>query len=120
LKFDDDSAVPTKINDAISPLTFRWGGIFQLSARHVGFLAIDGFGQAELKEPFSALRSLGASPRILSEKVGQIQGFHHDEKANKFAVDGTFSACGASEFDALVLPGGVLNADQIRTNSQAQ
>lgn len=91
-----------------------------LSGRVVGFLALDGFEQAELEEPFNALRAAGAVPKIISEKAGQIQGFRHDERADLFQVDEIFSHCQPDQFDALVLPGGVMNADQIRMNKDAQ
>lgn len=91
-----------------------------LSGRTVAFLAVDGFEQAELEEPLNALRDAGAAPKIISEKPGQIQGFHHDEKADLFRVDATFDQCQIGQFDAVVLPGGVVNADQIRMNPDAQ
>lgn len=91
-----------------------------LSGRMIAFLAVDGFEQAELEDPFNALLAAGATPKIVSEKSGQIQGFHHDEKADVFRVDETFAHCQSSQFDAVVLPGGVINADQIRLNPDAQ
>lgn len=91
-----------------------------LSGRKIGFLAVDGFEQAELEQPYNAFLAAGAIPTIISEKVGQIQGFRHDEKADLFPVEATFAQCQAQQFDALVLPGGVMNADQIRMNQDAQ
>ena len=91
-----------------------------LSGCTIAFLAVDGFEQAELEQPFNALLAAGAVPKIISQKTGQIQGFHHDVKAGVFNVDETFANCQPGQFDAVVLPGGVMNADQIRMDPDAQ
>lgn len=86
----------------------------------IGILAVDGFEQAELAEPREALQRAGAITRIVSKKPGRIQGYHHHDKADCFDVDKTFDEVDANEFDALLLPGGALNADEIRMIPGAQ
>jgi protease I len=86
----------------------------------VAILAVDGFEQAELVEPQRALKEAGAEVHVISQKPGQIPGFKHVDKGDKVAVDATFDQVKASDYDALVLPGGVLNSDAIRVDAQAQ
>jgi len=88
--------------------------------RRVALLVTDGFEQVELTSPRDALRQAGAEPRIVSPKDGSVQGFNHDEKADSFPVDLPLAQARAEDFDVLVLPGGVLNADTLRTDEQAQ
>ncbi|HEY1230813.1 MAG TPA: type 1 glutamine amidotransferase domain-containing protein [Ramlibacter sp.] len=91
-----------------------------LGGLSVAILALDGFEQAELVEPRKALQQAGAQTRIVSAKPGQIQGFNHDKPADKFDVDLTLDQADPAEFDAVLLPGGVMNADTLRINPQAQ
>src|SRR6478736_2063983 len=86
----------------------------------VAILALDGFEQAELAEPRKALQQAGAQARIVSAKPGQIQGFNHDKPADKFDVDLTLDKADPADFDAVLLPGGVMNADTLRLNPDAQ
>jgi protease I len=78
----------------------------------VAVLALDGFEQAELVEPKRALTAEGATVHVISAKPGKIQGFKHVDKGDAVEVDTTF--------DAVVLPGGVVNGDAIRLLPQAQ
>lgn len=91
----------------------------QLNGRKVAFLATDGVEQVELTAPWSALKQAGAEVILLSDKSGEIQAVNHDEKGEKFHVDLEVSNASARDFDALVLPGGVANADKLRTNDKA-
>ncbi|SAL22452.1 PfpI family intracellular peptidase [Caballeronia arvi] len=91
-----------------------------LNGLKVAILAVDGFEQAELVEPQRALKEAGAHVDVVSQKPGQIQGFKHVDKADKVNVDVTFDAANAADYDALVLPGGVVNSDAIRLDAQAQ
>ncbi|BBU27028.1 glutamine amidotransferase [Burkholderia sp. THE68] len=91
-----------------------------LNGRKVAILAVDGFEQAELVEPQRALKEAGAQVDIVSQKPGQIQGFRHVDKGDKVNVDVTFDAATAADYDALVLPGGVVNGDAIRLDARAQ
>ncbi|MDR5749986.1 MULTISPECIES: type 1 glutamine amidotransferase domain-containing protein [unclassified Caballeronia] len=86
----------------------------------VAILAVDGFEQAELVEPQRALKEAGVEVHVISQKPGQIQGFKHVDKGDTVAVDATFDQVKASDYDALVLPGGVVNGDAIRLDAQAQ
>src|SRR4051812_47396654 len=91
----------------------------QLKGRKVAFLATDGVEQVEFTAPWNALKQAGADVSLLSDKSGEIQAVNHDEKGEKFHVDGQVSSATAQMFDALVLPGGVANPDKLRTNDDA-
>ena len=91
----------------------------KLSGKRVAILATDGFEQAELTEPMKALREVGAQTEIVSPKSGQIQGWKHFDKADFFNVDKTLDQASPDEYDALMLPGGVANPDQLRLSEKA-
>jgi protease I len=91
-----------------------------LSGMHIAILVTNGFEQIELSKPKAALEQQGAITRIVAEKAGRVQGFHHDSKADFFKVDLTLDAADHADFDAVLLPGGVMNSDHIRTLPQAQ
>ncbi len=91
-----------------------------LKGRNVAILVTNGFEQVEMTSPRDALEQAGASVSLISEKPGAVQGMNHDEKANTFEVDYTFDEVHAHEYDAVVLPGGVINSDHIRTLPQPQ
>jgi protease I len=91
-----------------------------LDGYKVAILAVDGFEQAELLEPQRALTQAGAKVFVISQKPGQIQGFKHVDKADKVNVDVTLDAANAADYDAVVLPGGVVNGDAIRLDAKAQ
>ncbi len=90
-----------------------------LADRKVAFLLTDGFEQVEFTEPWNALKQAGAEVTLVSLKRGEIQGMHHDQKADTFPVDTTVDQVSAEQFDALVLPGGVANPDTLRTHATA-
>ena len=90
-----------------------------LSGKRVAFLATDMVEQVELTGPWEALQNAGATLELISNKDGQIQGFNHYDKADKFKVDKTVEEVGASDYDALVLPGGVGNPDTLRLDENA-
>ncbi|HEX8984785.1 MAG TPA: type 1 glutamine amidotransferase domain-containing protein [Bryobacteraceae bacterium] len=83
-------------------------------------IALDGFEEVELTEPRKALESVGAKVDVLSEKPGDIQGFHHHDKSGKVKVDRTLDDASPNEYDGLMLPGGALNADQARMNPKVR
>lgn len=91
-----------------------------LKNKRVAVLVTDGFEESELTEPVKALREAGASVDIVSEKREPIQAFRHHTPSGKIDVDKTFDEIDPSMYDALVLPGGALNADQIRVSPKAQ
>jgi protease I len=92
----------------------------QLQAMKVAILVTDGFEQVELTEPRRALEYAGAKATVISPKQGQVQGMKHDEKADKIKVDTALDQANAEDFDALLLPGGALNADHLRIEKKAQ
>lgn len=92
----------------------------QLSGTRVAVLvAPEGAEQVELTEPVEAVRNAGGQVEIVSTKSGQIQAFNHLDKADLFDVSRTVADASAEDYDALVLPGGVANPDQLRTDDRA-
>jgi protease I len=91
-----------------------------LTGTSVAILVTDGFEQVEFTDPRQALEQQGATTKVISSKRGKVQGFHHDTKADQFDVDLTFQEADPKEFDAVLLPGGVMNGDQIRIIPEAQ
>jgi protease I len=91
----------------------------KLNGKRVAFLATDMFEQVELTEPWKAVERAGGKPELVSIESGEIQGFEHYDKADKFRVDRTVEESSASDYDALVLPGGVGNPDRLRTDENA-
>ena len=91
----------------------------KLNGKRVAFLATDMFEQVELTEPWKAVEQAGGKPELVSIESGEIQGFEHYDKAKKFKVDRTVEEVSASDYDALVLPGGVGNPDRLRADENA-
>jgi protease I len=91
-----------------------------LNGKHIAMLVTDGFEQIELTGPKEALEQAGAQVDILSAKEGQVKGWNHDKPADDFKVDRTFRSASMEQYDAVVLPGGVQNADTIRIDQDAQ
>ncbi len=90
-----------------------------LSGRKIAFLATDGVEQVELEEPRKAVEAAGAETELVSPETGEIQAHQHLEKGDTFAVDRAASEASASDYDGLVLPGGVANPDFLRTDRDA-
>ncbi len=90
-----------------------------LNNRRIAVLATDGFEQSELEKPVEALKSAGAEVEVVSPKAGQIQGWNHQEKGRVTQVDRELSKADAGAYDALVLPGGVMNPDALRLEPDA-
>jgi protease I len=92
----------------------------QLQGKRVAFLmANEGVEQVELTEPLEAVRRAGAEVELLAPEAGEIQGFNHLDKGDTFEADEAVGDADAEQFDALVLPGGVANPDQLRTKPEA-
>jgi len=91
----------------------------QLEGIKVAILVAEGFEQVELTAPRKALDEAGAKTFIVSPAKGEVQGWKHFDKADKFKVDVPLDQANAADFDALQLPGGVANPDQLRTNPKA-
>ncbi len=90
-----------------------------LQGKRVAMLATNGFEQSELLEPKKNLEDAGAKVTVLSLKMGEIKGWNHTEWGKSVKVDGLVKDAKPDEFDALVLPGGVMNPDVLRTESEA-
>jgi len=91
-----------------------------LEAMRVAILATDDFEEAELVEPRKALEKAGAETILIAPHPGEIQAMNHDEKTIKIEVDRTLDEADADDFDAVLLPGGALNADALRVVEAAQ
>jgi deglycase len=92
----------------------------KLEAKRIAFLvAPEGAEQVELTEPWKAVEDEGGSPELISTEEGEIQAFNHLDKGDTFKVDRTVDDAKASDYDALVLPGGVANPDILRTVEKA-
>ena len=90
-----------------------------LQGRKVAILVAEGFEQVELTGPRQALEEAGADTRIVSPAKGQVQGWKHFDKADTFTVDVALDQANPQQFDALLLPGGVANPDQLRIAPKA-
>jgi protease I len=90
-----------------------------LPGKRIAFLATDGVEQVELTEPWQAVKAAGGAPELISIKSGKIQGWNHDKKGKKFNVERLVHESSAENYDGLVLPGGVMNPDTLRTYDEA-
>ncbi len=86
----------------------------------VAILVAEDFEQSEMTEPRKALDEAGAKTTLISPKSGSVHGVKHDEKADTFKVDMTLDEAKPEQFDAVLLPGGALNADFMRAEKKAQ
>jgi protease I len=91
-----------------------------LKGKRVAIIVTNGFEQIELTSPREALEKAGATCVLVAPKEGEVQGFKHHDKADKFKVEMTLAKADPSQFDAVMLPGGVINADAIRIDKSAQ
>jgi protease I len=91
----------------------------RLQGKNIAILATDGFEEVELLKPMEALTKEGATVEVVSLKAGEIQGFNHLMPDKRISVDQTLEEAEASDYDALVLPGGAYNPDQLRINTEA-
>lgn len=91
----------------------------RLDGKRVAVLATDGFEQVELTKPVEALKAEGATVEVVAPKGGEIQGYNHHDKGDMVAVDRELAQANADDYDAIVLPGGVINPDQLRLEPQA-
>jgi protease I len=92
----------------------------ELRGMRVAFVvANEGIEQVELTEPWQAVERAGGRPELIAPESGDAQAFRHLDRGDTFPVDRTTADADASDYDALVLPGGVANADQIRTDEHA-
>ena len=86
----------------------------RLTGRKVAILVTDGFEQVEFTEPLDAIRAAGAEVDVIAPEPGTVQGMNHVDQGDRFEVDHAAKDVAADLYDALVLPGGVVNADHLR------
>ena len=92
----------------------------KLDGKKIAFLAADGVEQSELTEPWKAVEQEGGTPELISLADGEIQGVKNEfDKLDTFTVDQVVADADASEYDGLVLPGGVINPDKLRADEDA-
>ncbi|MFI5451775.1 type 1 glutamine amidotransferase domain-containing protein [Pedobacter sp. UC225_61] len=91
----------------------------QLNNRTIAVLSESGFEEVELTEPVKRLKEEGATVHIISSKSGKLKAWNHDHWSIEVDIDKTLSEVNANEYDGLVLPGGVINPDQLRVNDDA-
>jgi protease I len=92
----------------------------QLPGLKVAAITTDGVEQVELLEPKKAFENAGAQVLVIAPRAGKIQGFKHHDKADQIPVDLTLDQADPADFDAVLLPGGVINADALRIEKKAQ
>jgi deglycase len=91
----------------------------QLRGKRIAAVVDDGFEQVELTAPKKALEAAGAQVDIVSPRTGVVKGWQHTAWGDEFAVDRLLAEASADDYDALLLPGGVMNPDKLRMNEQA-
>jgi protease I len=91
----------------------------KLSNRNIAILSESGFEEVELTEPLKRLKEEGATVHVISSKSGQIKAWNHDHWSIEVDVDKTITEANADDYNGLVLPGGVINPDQLRVNDEA-
>lgn len=91
-----------------------------LDGMQVAFvMANEGVEMVEMTQPWEAVKQAGGRPQRVAPRAGEVQAFNHLDKAEKFPVDWTTAEVDAAQFDAVVLPGGVANSDQLRMDELA-
>jgi protease I len=91
----------------------------ELKGKKIAFLFTEGAEQAEVQEPLKAVKDAGADVDIVSLEKGEIEMWQHFDKGEKISADKAVSDADASDYDGLVLPGGVANPDQLRADDDA-
>jgi protease I len=91
----------------------------ELEGKRIAFLFTEGAEQAEVTEPLKAVRDAGADVDVISLEQGEVEMWKHFDKGDKVEADHAASDADASNYDGLVLPGGVANPDQLRTDEDA-
>lgn len=91
-----------------------------LSGMHIAILVSDGFEQVEFTDPKQTLEREGAITKVISDREGSVRGYHHDTPADSFGVDLQLDDADPEDFNAVLLPGGHINAGNLRHNAKAQ
>ncbi len=90
-----------------------------LNNKKIAILLENGFEQVEMTQPRQALDEAGAQTHLVSPQAGQVQGWNHYDRGDQFPVDVALDQANPDDYDALLLPGGTLNPDQLRMNKDA-
>src|SRR5260370_8431703 len=91
----------------------------ELNGKRVAILVTNGFEQVEMVKPRKALDEAGAKTDLVSPMKGEVQGWNHEDKGDKFRVDVPLETADPENYDALLLPAGVMNPDRLRMNPRA-
>src|SRR5690348_8552608 len=92
----------------------------QLKGKRIAFLvAMEGVEEVELTGPWEAVEKAGGKPELLAPEAGEVQAFQHLDKSKTFPVEVPLEQADPGDYDGLVLPGGVANPDQLRTDDRA-
>src|SRR5436305_12717231 len=91
----------------------------ELKGKRIAFLFTEGAEQAEVQKPLEAVRDAGADVDIISLEKGEVEMWQHFDKGEKISADKAVSDADPSDYDGLVLPGGVANPDQLRADDDA-
>jgi hypothetical protein len=106
--------------DCIQPRdALRFVSMNKLDGKKVAILVANFFEQVEMTKPRAALEEAGAEVKIVSPDEGKIQGMNHEKLGDKFDVDLTLDEARPEEFDALMIPGGTMNPDTLRSTPEA-
>jgi protease I len=90
-----------------------------LKNKNIAILVADGFEESEFTQPLEALTESGAHVEIISLKEGKVKSWSQKEWGSEYTVDKAVEEVNSHDYDALVLPGGVMNPDQLRTSRKA-
>lgn len=91
----------------------------KLNGKKVAILVANGFEQVEMTEPRKALQEAGAETHLISPEKEKVKGWQHTDWGDEFPVDRALDSANADDYDALLLPGGAMNPDHLRTNKKA-
>ena len=92
---------------------------YDLNNKKVAILVTDGFEEVEFTKPLKALKDAGATVHVIAPDAGKVKAWDSDNWGESYDVDKTLSEANASDYDSLMLPGGVMNPDQLRMNKTA-
>lgn len=90
-----------------------------IAGKRVAILVADNFEQVEMTDPREALDKAGVATYIVSPADGKVKGVHHDKPGDEFKVDTPLDSASESDFDALLIPGGLMSPDELRANKKA-
>lgn len=92
---------------------------YDLNNKKVAILVTDGFEEVEFTKPMQALKDAGATVHVIAPKSGKVRAWNSDDWGDSYNVDKTLDDADASDYNSLMLPGGVMNPDQLRMNEKA-